>query len=147
MTNRSTSHDTFVIERDYGAAPEKVFALWTSKDQKLRWWGMPGDKNYTLDFKVGGEEHMKGGPHDGIAYGYDAVFHEIVPDERIVYHYTMDANGDRISVSVVTVEFVAGGDGTRLTYTEQGVFLDGRDEVAQREEGTSHLLDALGAAL
>jgi hypothetical protein len=50
-------------------------------------------------------------------------------------------------VSVTTVEFVAGGSGTKLTYTEQGVFLDGHDNPAARQEGTEQLLNALGAAL
>ena len=147
MTKRSAAHATFVIERNYTAAPEKVFALWATKDQKLRWFGMPGVPDYTLDFKVGGEEHLKGGPRDGVVHSYDAVYRDIVPNERIVYHYTMDANDDRMSVSVTTVELVPDGSGTKLTYTEQGVFLDGLDIAAQREAGTTHLLDALGAAL
>ena len=37
--------------------------------------------------------------------------------------------------------------GTTLTFTEQGVFLDGADTPAVREKGTGELLDALGAAL
>jgi hypothetical protein len=36
---------------------------------------------------------------------------------------------------------------TRLVLTEQGVFLDDRDTVAQREEGTRSLLDSLSASL
>jgi len=31
--------------------------------------------------------------------------------------------------------------------TEQGAFLDGYDDAGSREEGTGHLLDALGASL
>ena len=147
MTNRSAAHATFVIERTYAAAPEKVFDLWTTKEQKLRWFGTPDVPHYTLDFKVGGEEHLKGGPREGVVHSYDAVYRDIVPNERIVYHYTMDANDDRISASVTTVELAAEGDGTKLTYTEQGVYLDGLDEVAQRQGGTTHLLEALGAAL
>jgi uncharacterized protein YndB with AHSA1/START domain len=147
MTNRSAAHDTFVIERTYAASPEKVFDLWTTKEQKLRWFGSPDVPHYTLDFRVGGEEHLKGGPREGVVHSYDAVYRDIVPNERIVYHYTMDAGDDRISVSVTTVEFAAGGSGTKLTYTEQGVFLDGHDEAAAREEGTAHMLDAIGTVL
>ncbi len=53
----------------------------------------------------------------------------------------------RISVSLATVEFEAAGDGTRLTYTEQGVFLDGGDTSDIREHGTRELLDQLDAYL
>lgn len=39
------------------------------------------------------------------------------------------------------------GTGTRLTFTEQGVFLDGVATPAARQLGMADLLDALGAAL
>ncbi len=80
-------------------------------------------------------------------YTYEARYHDIVPNERIAYAYTMDMDGQRISVSVTTVEFAPAGAGTRLVFTEQGAFLDGKDEPAFREQGTNELLDALGAVL
>jgi uncharacterized protein YndB with AHSA1/START domain len=50
----------------------------------------------------------------------------------------------RISVSLATVEFTPVGDnGTRLVFTEQGAFLDGRESPARRAEGMGSLLDAL----
>jgi uncharacterized protein YndB with AHSA1/START domain len=146
-TERSTEHATFVVERTYPAAPTRVFAAWSSQEAKSRWFGVPGDTNYQLDFRVGGAESSKGGPPDGPVYSFDAVYHEIVPDERIVFGYTMDADETRISVSVTTVEFAPDGDGTKLTYTEQGVFLDGTDTAAIREHGTNELMDALATTL
>ena len=59
----------------------------------------------------------------------------------------MYCDADRLSVSVVTVDFEPAGAGTRLVFTEQGVFLDGRDTPAQREEGSRPLLDKLQAEL
>jgi len=47
---------------------------------------------------------------------------------------------DLISVSVATVDLVASGSETKLTYTEQGVFLDGKDEPHAREHGTREML-------
>ena len=38
-------------------------------------------------------------------------------------------------------------DGTKLTYTEQGAFLDDIDKPEAREEGTAWLLDNLGKYL
>jgi uncharacterized protein YndB with AHSA1/START domain len=78
---------------------------------------------------------------------YEATYKDIVPAERIVYGYTMDADGTLISVSVSTVEFAAARAGTTLTYTEQGVFLDGADTPAVREKGSAELLDQLGSSL
>ena len=53
----------------------------------------------------------------------------------------MDIDGNRISVSVATIELKPEGKGTRLTYTEQGAFLDGFDFPAQREEGCRELYE------
>jgi len=59
----------------------------------------------------------------------------------------MYADETRISVSVATVEFQSVGDVTRLVLTEQGVFLDGHDTAAQREEGTRTFLESLAVSL
>jgi Activator of Hsp90 ATPase homolog 1-like protein len=47
----------------------------------------------------------------------------------------------------VTVEFHESGGSTQLVLTGQGVYFDGHDTAAQREEGTRYLLDSLAAAL
>jgi hypothetical protein len=49
----------------------------------------------------------------------------------------------RISVSMMTVEFKSEGAGTRLTYTEQCVFLDGLDTLEDHRHGFKALLDNL----
>jgi hypothetical protein len=59
----------------------------------------------------------------------------------------MTSDGQRISVSVATVEIAAAIAGTRLVFTEQGAFLDGLETPSSREQGTGGLLDALGAEL
>ena len=149
MPERSVTHATFVIERTYDASPARVFAAWSQPAAKARWFGAgeEGAGAYELDFRVGGREISRGTAPDGNAYSYEAHYHDIVPDERIVYTYDMNLGDTRISVSLATVEFKPAGKGTRLIFTEQGAFLDGHDIPAQREQGTGALLDALGAEL
>jgi uncharacterized protein YndB with AHSA1/START domain len=147
MTTRSAEHATFTVMRTYPLPPERVFAAWSTPEAKARWFGAPATTGYELDFRVGGTESNRGGPPGGPVYTYDATYRDIVPGERIVYSYSMAADDTVISVSVTTVEFAARGPGTTLTFTEQGVFLDGGDTPAVREKGTGELLDTLGTAL
>ena len=150
MTERSTEHATFVIERNYAAAPARVFGAWAEPAAKARWFNGPGDwqnEGYELDFRVGGREHLRTSPVGGTPHTYDCRYYDIVPGERIVYCYDLFIGEQRISVSLATVEFAAAGAGTRMTFTEQAVFLDGYDDAGSRERGTAELLDKLEASL
>jgi uncharacterized protein YndB with AHSA1/START domain len=141
MTQRSVTHATFVIERTYDATPPRVFAAFADPASKRRWFGDPEDAQkteYSLDFRVGGKEAIH-----GATFSFDAVYQDIVPDQRIVSTYDMHLAGTRISVSLVTVELSPAGGGTRLVYTEQGAFLDGLDTPDVREHGTREIFEAL----
>jgi uncharacterized protein YndB with AHSA1/START domain len=148
-SRRSTQHGTFVIERAFSFAPAIIFAAWADPVAKARWFVGPGAWRplaRELDFRVGGHEHLSGQWPGGTS-AFNSSFHDIVPDERIVYTYDMRLNERHISVSLATVEFKAEGAGTMLIITEQGVFLDGYDDAGSREKGTRALLDQLDAAL
>src|SRR5271168_4862271 len=150
MTESSAVHDTFVIERTYNAPVAQVFRAWADPIVKARWFAGSADAlgaGYELDFRVGGREVNRGGPPGGSVYTYESQFRDIVPEQRIVYTYEMWADETRISVSVATAQFHSQDATTQLVLTEQGVFLDGHDTVAQREEGTRLLLESLAAAL
>jgi uncharacterized protein YndB with AHSA1/START domain len=151
MSDRSVIHDTFTIERSYPAAPARVFAAFASEEAKDAW-GDTGDVEAAdspepseFDFRVGGRERFSH-KYQGTSYRYDGLYYDIVPDQRLVYSYEMYAGDVRISVSLATIEFVSSGDGTELTWTEQGTYLDGFDgnEAPEiRRGGTVELLDGL----
>lgn len=145
---RTVSHDTFSIERIYPSSPGRVFTAFAEPETKAQWFCPPDLKpQRTLDFQVGGRETLSMTIPDRGSFTFDAVYQDIVPDQRIIYSYEMAMDGKRISVSVATVELLAHGSGTRVVVTEQGAFLDGLDNVASRQEGSEGLLNALGRYL
>jgi uncharacterized protein YndB with AHSA1/START domain len=151
MGKRSVTHATFVIERNYDVQPARVFAAWASAEAKARWFTADEEGWETgkleLDFRVGGREQVTSRQKNGPAHIYNALYQDIVPNERIIISYDMHLDQTRISVSLATVEFKPQGKGTKLIFTEQGAFLDGYDNAGQREQGTRSLLDSLGKAL
>jgi uncharacterized protein YndB with AHSA1/START domain len=149
----STAHGSFVVERRYGAAPKRVFAAWADPVAKRAWFA-EGEgweiQKFELDFREGGGETSKfrflGGQEtfgEDTWFGNDTVFNEIVPNERILYTYSMDRNGVRFSVSIASVELKPDGAGTRLILTEHGAFFEDADGVKMREAGWGELLGKL----
>lgn len=143
MTERSVTHESFAIERTFEAAPERVFAAWSDPEAKAHWFGA---ERYNLDFRIGGTE-VNSGTFDGNVYTYEARYHDIVPDRRIVYTYDMHRDDDRISVSLSTVQFQPDKAGTRMLYTEQFAIFEGADTMAARRHGTEEIFDRLSAEL
>lgn len=146
----SVAHETWMLQRSYPVPVAAVFAAWADPAIKARWFtGAPGDGQvpYSSDFRVGGRETT--GSPTGIrpAVSYEAVYRDIIVNERIVATYEMALDGQRISVSVATAEFVAIREGTLLQYTEQGVYLDDLDRPEWRKHGVTGQLDRLGSEL
>ncbi|CAM3504600.1 SRPBCC family protein [Stackebrandtia soli] len=146
MTEHSAKHSTFTLERTYSASRTQVFAAWAHRDTKAKWFAAD-DADYTLDFRVGGAEAIRGRTDDGADIIAESVYHDIVTDERIVYTTALYGRGVLATVSVTTVELVLDGTGTRLVLTEQGTFLDDQEQPEWREQGTGDWLDALGREL
>ncbi len=143
MTERFVKHATFVVERTYAASPARVFQAWSDVNSKAKWFSKPE----IFEFRVGGREYSSGGLPEGPVFTFDACYQEIVPEERIVYSYSLDSDDIRMSVSITTVELFPTESGTKLVFTEQGAFFDGHDTPEIREHGTNEMLDALGKSL
>ena len=77
MSDRSATHSTFVIDRDYDASPTRVFAAWADVNAKGQWFGPGGEHEHDLDFREGGREHFEVAV-GGAGYSYDALYEDIV---------------------------------------------------------------------
>ena len=146
MAEPSVVHSTFSLERDYRAAPARVFHAFADEATKRRWF-VEGEgweiEEFTVDFRVGGREfarfRFKGGPE----VLNHTTYQDIVTDRRIVFAYTMTVGEKRISASLATVQLLPSRGGTHLIYTEQGAFFDDPDAPRSRQEGFRVLLERL----
>ncbi|MEV5714628.1 SRPBCC domain-containing protein [Amycolatopsis mediterranei] len=100
-----------------------------------------------MDFRTGGREVTTGTAPNGNKPAASSTYHDISPDERIVYSTTLTGGDTLATISTTTVELLPDAGGTRLVLTEQGTFLDGAEEPAWREQGTGAWLDKLGEEL
>jgi uncharacterized protein YndB with AHSA1/START domain len=82
---------------------------------------------------------LQGGP----LIGNDTVYHDIAAPEQLVFSYSMTLDGSHMSASLVTVEFLPDGAGTRLVHHEQAAFVDEHDDPLGRELGVAELMKAL----
>jgi len=147
---RSQTHATFVIERSY---PVPVSAVWhalSNNEARDQWFG--GGPEFDVqekshDFRVGGHGVEAGQWRGGPSSRFLSTYTDIVNQQRMIFTYDMWVDERHMSTSLTTIVVEPDEDGTRLTYTEQGVHLDGLDTVDGREEGTRGLLDKLGSFL
>jgi len=144
------AHATFTVERVYPQSPSKVFHAHADISLKRRWFA-EGEgftlHHYELDFRVGGWERARFSFGDGPEVLMESVSQFIEPDRRIVFAYRMAAGEHPISASVSTIDLLPEGSGTRMTYTEQGVYFGGEAEIAGRKEGSAGLLERLAEVL
>jgi uncharacterized protein YndB with AHSA1/START domain len=149
-SQRSQTHATFVIERTFPVPLQRVWYALSDNAARDRWFGGGSEfavEDKSHDFRVGGRAVETGQWHAGPRSRFEATYTDIVEHQRIVFTYDMWANDSHMSTSLTTIVLEPVSEGTRLTYTEQGVHFDGLDTVEGREAGTRGLLDNLGGVL
>jgi uncharacterized protein YndB with AHSA1/START domain len=148
---RSVVHAAFHLERTYDAPVTRVWKALTDERAKAKWFGGPPDRweviERHMDVRAGGTERAKGRWDGGMVSTFDAFYHDVIPNERLIYSYVMHLDDRKISVSLATLQLKSDGAKTTLKVSEQGAFLDGYDDAGSREHGTGFLLDRLGASL
>lgn len=153
-TQQTVVHNTFAIERSYPQPPDRVYAAFAQPARKRRWYA-EGDheiQEFEMDFRAGGSERFRyrfkeGHPLAGSEITNETGYQDIVPEKRIVMTSRMSLSGKVILVSLVTLEFLSSGEGTELTLTNQGTFIDWPGGAEMIEAGWRGLLERLGKEL
>ena len=113
--------NTLVIKRNFPAACERVFAMWTTAELMKQWF-CPG-KDMTIpvaevDARDGGSYRIVMRNQDGETYSPSGVYEKVVPNEQLIFSWKW---ADSEVVTRVTIDFRAIGDAeTELTLTHEG---------------------------
>lgn len=128
MQQTQTSTDTgFTIERTFKAAPEKVWAMWTTKEGLMKWWALSArDMGFEftvkeIDPRVGGRFAfgMKNPQHDLTNHGTYVV---VQPHSHLAWTWHFDiylGPNDKpydVPISVVLTRLPSGG--TKMTFVQ-----------------------------
>jgi uncharacterized protein YndB with AHSA1/START domain len=110
-----------IISRVLNAPVALVWEAWTKPEHIIKWWGPDGftTTHKGMNLKPGGDWRFTMHGPDGKAYPNRVVFLEVIPQKKIMYRHSDDADTEPISFHV-TVTFENLGNKTKLTM--QSVF-------------------------
>jgi uncharacterized protein YndB with AHSA1/START domain len=137
-----------VMQAEFAASPEAVFAAWTDRRLISRWWAA---KSYTtlsceMGVRPGGAWRRLLRRPDGTVLIEYGTYREVVPPRRLVFTYNSEG-GDLVEPeTVVTVTLARLGDGrTRLTLRHAGIETDAA--LATHGAGWSRCFDRITTTL
>ncbi len=150
----------FTIERTFKTTPERMWALWTTKEGAESWWAPEGStmKVRSLDLRRGGtfdfehiaatREQVAGMKELGLPLTLRVrnVYLEAVKPRRLAFKTTMDFVPNVPPYETITeVDFVKVKDGTKVVFTQSRVHSAEWGEMAR--QGQMSEFDRLGRLL
>ncbi len=150
----------FTIERVFKAPPERLWALWTTKEGVESWWGPEGftTKVRAIDLRPGGvfdyemtvtgPEQMAAMKELGMPLTSRAhnVYTEVVPPRRIALRVKIDFVPGVAPYEIThEVDFLKVKEGTKVVFTSSKMHSEEWGELAR--EGQKSQFDKLGRLL
>jgi uncharacterized protein YndB with AHSA1/START domain len=142
-------HATITLERSYPAPLERVFSEFANPVERARWSAPSEDVLIydEADFRIGGKDVFRCGPKSNPKFIGETVYLLIVPNARVVSSETLDMGGQRIAVSLTTVDFEQIDGATKLTLTVQMISFVGPGMIHGYESGNKSALENLSQYL
>ncbi len=160
-SNLANQTERMVVTRVFDAPRELVWKAWTDPEYVMQWWGPKGFSSPVckIDFRVGGKFLCCMRTPDGQDFWNGGEYHEIVPQEKIVYSmYFSDSEGNKVEPEQLGIEHEAidgaydqvlfedlGNGQTRLTLIGNET-MESAKESGQLE-GWSQILDKVAAVI
>ena len=148
-TNERPQHATITLERTYRAPLERVFSEFADPVARARWSAPSSDVLIydQTEFRDGGRDLFRCGPKNDPKFRGETFYHLIVPNRRVVSSETLDVDGQRLAISLNTLDFEPTGEGTNLQVTVQMVSFVGAGMIEGYESGNKGALENLGCHL
>ena len=147
--NEKSQHATITLERTYRAPLERVYSEFADPVARARW-SPPSDDVLIYDqtdFRAGGRDLFRCGPRNDPKFRGETLYHLIVPNRCVVSSETLDADGQRLAVSLSTLDLEATGESTNLKLTLQMVSWAGAGMIEGYESGNKSALENLARHL
>jgi uncharacterized protein YndB with AHSA1/START domain len=147
--NGKSLHATFTLERSYPAPLEQVFSEFADPAARARW-SAPSDDELIYDeadFRIGGKDVFRCGPRGDPKFRGETRYLVLIPNSRVVTSETLDTDGQRLAVSLTTLDFESTGEATALTVTVQMVSFVGPGMIQGFESGNKSALENLSRHL
>ena len=117
-----------IIKSVFNAAREMVFKMMIDRPNLPQWWGPSylTTKVDKMDVRPGGEWRFVQTDKDGKEYAFRGVYHDVVPNERLIYTFQWEEMPGAVNLETITLKDTGGG---RTEVTDQVVFqsVEGRD--------------------
>lgn len=146
MSEHSVHHDTVVLARTFDASIARVFAAISDPVGRARVYGAGGRSTVifsAVDVRPGGRDVFQFGSGDGRRFRGECIYHDIVPERRIVCTDLVFEGDVPLWVGVATLQFASIASRTQLKITAQGVWLDGADTIEGADARYATLLENL----
>jgi len=116
----AASERVLVVEREFKAPPDRVFAAFTDPKQLAKWWGPEGMNCPVceIDLRVGGRYRTCMRGESGELW-LSGIYREIVRPRRLAFTWAWEENGVRGHETVVTIEFAPAGRNTKVVLTQR----------------------------
>jgi uncharacterized protein YndB with AHSA1/START domain len=141
MSVQTAVKPSLTLKRRFKAPPAKVFAAWIDPEKVKRWMG-PGEVKAVSaesDIRAGGRYRWVMRAPSGEEFDVSGVYHEIVPNEKLVFTWAWKSTPEK--ESLVTVVLKPDGDGTLLTLTHEQ--FDDADARDRHQGGWNGALDKM----
>jgi uncharacterized protein YndB with AHSA1/START domain len=153
MTRVSEKMSAISFDRSFRQSSDAVFAAFSREELKGKWFTGPSDariRERMLDCRIGGHEVLEVLWASGTVTRFEARYHAVEPEKRLVYSYDLFIDGVLYSVSLADILFSRGGSGTAVNFTETTTYFSDQDlgeMTASRLHGTKAQFDMLASAL